>query len=284
MYTKDLLHLDSCHPLTTSPKLAPQCNCITTPLKGPVWRKRLSGHQFVDYITAGITDGFRVGFNYAKCACSSAKGNMPSALQHPGIVEEYVSKTFAERRVIGPLPLGLVPRLQVSSFGVIPKKNQPNKWQLILDLSHPAEVSVNDGISESLSTLSYITIDSMTDKICQLGQGSLLAKMDVQMHPDDHWLLGMKWKEQYYIDTVLPFGLRSAPKIFTALADALQWIICRQGATWVAHYLDDFVTLGKPGTSDCAHNQTIISDVCASLGVPLARRSRVQPPVQHSYE
>ena len=80
----------------------------------------------------------------------------------------------------------------------------------------------------------------------------------------------MKWKEQYYIDTVLPFGLRSAPKIFIALADALQWIICRQGATWVAHYLDDFVTLGKPGTSDCACNQTIISDVCALLGVPLA--------------
>ena len=38
----------------------------------------------------------------------------------------------------------------------------------------------------------------------------------------------------------------------------------------MAHYLDDFVTLGKPGTSDCAHNQTIISDVCALLGVPLA--------------
>ena len=111
----------------------------------------------------------------------------------------------------------------------MPKKNQPNKWRLILDLSHPAEVSVNDGISESLSTLSYITIDTVTDKICQLGQASLLAKMDVQhafqlvpVHPDDRWLLGMKWKEQYYIDTVLPFGLRSALKIFTELVDALQ--------------------------------------------------------------
>ena len=131
---------------------------------------------------------------------------MPSALQYPDVVEEYLSKECAERRVIGPLPLGLVPRLQVSSFKVIPKKNQPNKWRLILDLSHPAEVSVNDGISESLSTLSYITNDTMTDKICQLGQGSLLAKMDVQhafrlvpVHPDDHWLLGMKWKEQYYV-------------------------------------------------------------------------------------
>ena len=75
----------------------------------------------------------------------------------------------------------------------------------------------------------------------------------------------MKWKEQHYINTVLPFGLRSAPKIFTALADALQWIICKQGATLVAHYLDDSITLGKPGTSDGAHNQTMIALHWASL-------------------
>ena len=74
---------------------------------------------------------------------------MPSALQHPDVVKKNLTKECAKRRVIGPLPLGLVPRLQVSSFGVIPKKNQPNKWWLILDLSHPAEVSVNDRISES---------------------------------------------------------------------------------------------------------------------------------------
>ena len=62
---------------------------------------------------------------------------MLSAVQHPEVVEEHLRKECAERRVIGPFPLGSVPRLQVSSFGVIPKKQQPNKWQLILDLPHP---------------------------------------------------------------------------------------------------------------------------------------------------
>ena len=56
-----------------------------------------------------------------------------------------------------------------------------------------------------------------------------MAKMDIKIafrvvpvHPDDRMLLGMMWDGHYYVDGVLPFGLRSAPKIFNALANALQ--------------------------------------------------------------
>ncbi len=48
---------------------------------------------------------------------------------------------------------------------------------------------------------------------------------------------------QIIADKVL---LRSAPIIFTALADALQWIMARKGVHPIAHYLDDFITLGPP--------------------------------------
>ena len=47
-------------------------------------------------------------------------------------------------------------------------------------------------------------------------------------------MLDMIWDEKLFIDTVLPFGLRSAPKIFTALADALEWILLDQGVTWAS--------------------------------------------------
>ena len=59
-----------------------------------------------------------------------------------------------------------------------------------------------------------------------MGRGSLLAKFDIQetyrivpIHP------GIVWNNQLHIDAALPFGLHSAPLIFTALADALQWAI-----------------------------------------------------------
>ena len=49
--------------------------------------------------------------------------------------------------------------------------------------------------------------------------------MLVPVHPADQQLLGIRWEDNLYIDAILPFGLRSAPKIFNALADALEWII-----------------------------------------------------------
>ena len=48
-----------------------------------------------------------------------------------------------------------------------------------------------------------------------------------------------------YIDTVLPFGLRSAPLIFTAVADAVQWILEAQGVNHIMHYLDDYLVIGS---------------------------------------
>jgi hypothetical protein len=63
------------------------------------------------------------------------------------------------------------------------------------------------------------------------GRGALLAKFDIKaayrnvpVHLDDRWLLGLVWDDMIYVDAALPLGLRSAPKIFTAMADALAWI------------------------------------------------------------
>ena len=55
----------------------------------------------------------------------------------------------------------------------------------------------------------------------------------------------MEWKGNIYVDAKLPFGLRSAPKIFIAVADALEWCLAAEGVEVVYHYLDDFAVLGQ---------------------------------------
>ena len=45
------------------------------------------------------------------------------------------------------------------------------------------------------------------------------------------------WRDKLYADTTLPFGLRSAPKLFNAVADALQWIMEYNGVLELVHYL-----------------------------------------------
>lgn len=42
----------------------------------------------------------------------------------------------------------------------------------------------------------------------------------VLVHPDDRLLLGMLWVGLLFVNTALSFGLQSAPKVFTVLADA----------------------------------------------------------------
>ena len=115
------------------------------------------------------------------------------------------------------------------------------------------------------------------EQIRTMGPGTLLAKIDIKsvfrllpVHPADRHLLAMKWKKQLYIDTCLPFGLRSAPKLFNILADLLSCILENMGVSPLLHYLDDFLTLGTPGTLTCSHNLQIIKGVCQHLGVPLA--------------
>ena len=58
--------------------------------------------------------------------------------------------------------------------------------------------SVNGGIDRDMCSISYITIDQVVDVIVQLGQGTLMAKVDIKqahrivpVHPDDRHLLGV---------------------------------------------------------------------------------------------
>ena len=71
------------------------------------------------------------------------------------------------------------------------------------------------------------------------------------------------------MDGTLPFGLRSVPLLFTALGDALEWVAKAHGAGWLRHYIDDFVTVGAPGTGECARSMRAFKEVCGRMGMPL---------------
>ena len=187
-------------------------------------------------------------------------------------------------RLVGHLDLQQYPYIHISSLGAVPKKHSANKWRLILDLSHPKGCSVNDGIDRKLCSLSYMKVDDVVQNVLSLGKGSLLAKIDIEsafrnipVHPHDRHLLGMRWNGQLYVDTVLPFGLRSAPKIFNCIADALQWIAKQQGVSYLEHFLDDFITAGVPENVECEQNLALLMGTCHSLCLPMAIDKREGP-------
>ena len=105
-----------------------------------------------------------------------------------------------------------------------------------MDLSFPLNHGVDDGtrvcISHDLLSISYATVDDAMDCIRKLGVGTQLVKFDlksvyriVEVHPEDQHLLAITWEDGIYVDYALPFGLRSASKIFTAVADMITWAL-----------------------------------------------------------
>ena len=258
---------------------APRAPPLNTPLPLDVsaWRMLLISHphrDIVHFFLMGITHGFRIGCGIAAPALKSAKKNLQSAYEDPEVIDEYLHKEVDEARVVGPFSSSNVPVAHISRFGVIPKSHQVNRWRLIVDLSHPRDRSVNSGIPKDLATMTYITIDNAISKVLRLGPGTLLAKLDIRnafrlmpVHSADRHLLAMEWKSGIFIDTCLPFGLRSSPKLFNILADFLAWILEHQGVSCILHYLDDFLTIGRPGSIECI--LTMIQ-VCQLLNVPLA--------------
>jgi len=87
----------------------------------------------------------------------------------------------------------------------------------------------------------------------------------------DRELLGISWRNKYYVDGCLPFGLRSAPCIFNRFAEALEWILQHNyGIEKILHYLDNFLLIGKSDTEKCAQAMATMLQVCQKLGFPIA--------------
>lgn len=282
-YLGDLLQLEA----AISPSVDIKWPRFHTPIQVDKLLPFLASHPdqvFASYIHRGLTSGFRIGFNHSTIQLHSRGSNHPSALGNGNVIQQRITAEVAAGRLYGPIPNSLVPLVHVSPIGLVPKAHQTNKWRLIVDLSCPRGSSVNDGISEHLCSLQYASVHHAVDFVKQLGRDTELVKLDIKdayrivpVHPQDYHLLAVRWGDNTYVDRALPFGLRSAPKIFTAVADFIAWVLRCQGITCQLHYLDDFLLIGAPNTKQAAHFLALALETLRMLGIPVASHKTEGP-------
>ena len=101
-----------------------------------------------------------------------------------------------------------------------------------MHLSAPVGISINDYIDKEDFPIHYVTVDDAVAMVTKYGKECIKAKIDLKaafrMVPivAEEWdLLGFHWKGKYYVDTCLPFSLRSVPYIFNQFASAFHWIM-----------------------------------------------------------
>ena len=85
----------------------------------------------------------------------------------------------------------------------------------------------------------------------------------------DRSFLGVTWQGEVYVDQ-LPFGLASAPAVFSAIAEALEWILRSRGIHNLIYYLNDFLLFRAPGSSECLQALHTTLATCEELGITLA--------------
>ena len=121
-----------------------------------------------------------------------------------------------------------------------------------------------------------------------LGQGALLAKLDIKLafrllpiHPDDFELLGIFLDGFYFSDKSLPMGLSRSCQLFEYFSTFLEWQSKQQmlpSHCYATHYLDDFLIQGPPGNILCQDTMDCFTTLCQNLGIPLAH-DKTEGPV-----
>ena len=280
-YTSDLLSLEE----TSARQVLLEGQLVggdPVPLPMEEWAPYLSRHPdpaFASLLSRGIEEGFRIGCT-SEHTLKPASGNFRSVSQNPKVVDQYITEEVTAGRLQQAPEYGV----RRNPIGIIPKPHQPGKFRLIVDLSSPVGHSINDGISADLCSLKYVSVDQAARLVSRCGRGALMAKMDlkaayrqVPVHRSDQHLLGIEWSGICYIDKALPFGLRSAPKIFSAMADGLAWAMFCEGIQECVHYLDDFLFWGPPSSPSCRQALDKAVALCERLGFPVAPSKTVGP-------
>lgn len=167
----------------TQPQGAPpstsQLKQIITPLRLLCFKDELRHHpdlHWVSDLLHGIQYGVQLGYKGPRRQRVSR--NLKSALEHPTVINDELTKEMKSQRIAGPFDSPPLPSLQCSGVGVVPKKT--GSWRMIMHLLAPIDHSINDGISKKEFTLRYSTVDDAVRIIRDLGPNTSLAKMDIK--------------------------------------------------------------------------------------------------------
>lgn len=156
---------------------------------------------------------------------------------------------------------------------------------MIHHLSWPrnsANASVNASIADFPVTLD--AFDKAVKMVRELGSGCLMSKIDIEsayrcipVRPADWPLLGLHWKNEYFFDIVMQFGITSATAIFEWYSSAAEYIASRTCAiSHIVHYVDDFMFFMHGLKAAKLALQSLLA-LFAELGIPVSLKKLEGP-------
>ena len=245
------------------------------------------GQDYWDYqLFAFLKYGFPLDFDRNTTFLCPTFTSHNSAKFFPQHVLTYLQEEKAHRAIFAPppfLPFGV--DTQISPF-ITREKSDSEKRRVIIDLSFPPDHSVNAGVPKNtyLGTafkLHYPTIDMITQRLCDLGPGAHIYKIDLArafrqlfVDPSDWDLLGLHWDGSYYGDCRVPFGYWNGSMFLTRFTDYIRYIMRSKGHH-IVNYVDDLLGLESQGHSNQSYQ--FLRYLLERAGFPISL-SKLAPP------
>ena len=260
----------------------PNYKQATIPIKSGLnidaWKRHLCDYpdkkllQYLQY-------GFPLSLKNSHVLNNLSVKNHFSALAHPRAVESYLEKEKTEGAILGPIKnLGGDPEhVHIHCSPLLTRPKDIDKRRIILDLSFPNGQSLNDQVDReqfdnSKFLLKFPSIDDIVDEICRNNDDVTIAKIDVarafrnlRVDPADALKLGIRWKDDAFIDVSAAFGWVHGSAAFQRCSDAVTFIMTRHKAKMFA-YIDDYILVSPKATAD-AHFRRLAS-LLTDLGLP----------------
>jgi len=177
----------------------------------------------LDIVCKDLTDGAIIGCT-GEFRLESVCSNAPSAFEFPREVTDAIACWVHYKFAYGPVPRALVP-VGVKINGIMCRQKPNGAARVILNLSAPDGMSVNEGITAGNFPATMSSTAKWLRMLQRTGRGSWLLKVDwqdaykhVRVNSADVRLQWFEWLGMYFAELCLVFGAASSAGIYDRAA------------------------------------------------------------------
>lgn len=257
-----------------------------------IWDNMAVGHSDDAFILAAIRYGFPLQYVGPPIKVENPETHNLPQTEYPHI-SDYLHTEVSNNAIIGPFDAPPFEGWFHTSPIMTREKADPSKRRIIVDLSYPPDNNVNHAIlKNSIFGIEHQHTLPSVDHVVKAVQACkfecTLATIDIQRAyrnfrtcPMDYPLLGVRFRNKIYIDTVMPFGARNSSMYMQKIAMFIVRYLASIGIESFM-FLDDMVLVIK--RHQRAHE--LFANVLAvfrNMGLPIAYNKLQAPTLEIKY-
>ena len=234
--------------------------------------------QQLELVCGDLRNGADIGCRGAARG-RTVSGNAAECKEFPGHITDAVASWLEKGFAAGPFEEAEVPA-GAKVIGMMCRPKPSGAVRVILNMSAPAGLSVNDGIDGDEFPATMSSTAKWVAVLNTAGRGCLMTKADwsdaykhIRVRAEDRDLQWFRWLDKLFVELCLVFGTRSSPGIYDRAAKVVLDIVLalsRFPRAMVCQYLDDVCAAAPAGSTALQVFREVYRKVAEEVGVRLA--------------